>query len=72
MLKKAEVVRLQQIEHMISERAILAALDHPFTIQPVSHHHYVIINYQSSVSHQCGSSIIIIRVIIRHYSASEQ
>ena len=32
MLKKAEVVRLQQIEHMISERAILAALDHPFIV----------------------------------------
>jgi len=32
MLKKAEVVRLQQVEHMLSERAILACLSHPFIV----------------------------------------
>merc|ERR1711937_507945 len=33
MLKKAEVVRLQQVEHMLSEKAILEILDHPFIVQ---------------------------------------
>ena len=33
MLKKAEVVRLQQVEHMLSEKAILSVLDHPFIVQ---------------------------------------
>jgi serine/threonine protein kinase len=31
-LKKAEVIRLQQVEHMISEKSILAILDHPFIV----------------------------------------
>jgi serine/threonine protein kinase len=33
MLKKAEVIRLQQVEHMLSEKAILACLDHPFIVK---------------------------------------
>ena len=33
MLKKAEVVRLQQVEHMISEKNILSNLDHPFIVR---------------------------------------
>eukprot|EP00753_Platysulcus_tardus_P015038 PLAT4733.1.p1 GENE.PLAT4733.1~~PLAT4733.1.p1 ORF type:complete len:331 (-),score=112.14 PLAT4733.1:328-1320(-) len=33
MLKKAEVIRLQQVEHMISEKAILMSLDHPFIVK---------------------------------------
>lgn len=33
MLKKAEVVRLQQVDHMISEKTILSNLDHPFIVQ---------------------------------------
>ena len=32
MLKKAEVVRLQQVEHMLSEKTILETLDHPFVV----------------------------------------
>lgn len=32
MLKKAEVIRLQQVEHMISEKSILQTLDHPFIV----------------------------------------
>lgn len=32
MLKKAEVIRLQQVEHMISEKSILLCLDHPFVV----------------------------------------
>lgn len=32
MLKKSEVIRLQQTEHMISEKTILASLDHPFIV----------------------------------------
>jgi len=35
MLKKAEVIRLQQVEHMISEKTILDCLDHPFVVQLV-------------------------------------
>lgn len=33
MLKKAEVIRLQQVEHMLSEKNILMCLDHPFVVQ---------------------------------------
>ena len=33
MLKKAEVIRLQQVEHMISEKNILTAMDHPFIVR---------------------------------------
>ncbi len=33
MLKKAEVVRLKQVEHMLSEKSILETLDHPFIVQ---------------------------------------
>jgi len=33
MLKKSEVIRLQQVEHMISEKTILSSLDHPFIVQ---------------------------------------
>jgi serine/threonine protein kinase len=33
MLKKAEVIRLQQVEHMLSEKSILACLDHPFIVK---------------------------------------
>mmetsp|Transcript_102295 Transcript_102295/g.292818 ORF Transcript_102295/g.292818 Transcript_102295/m.292818 type:complete len:285 (-) Transcript_102295:3808-4662(-) len=32
MLKKSEVVRLQQVDHMISERSILIGLNHPFIV----------------------------------------
>lgn len=33
MLKKSEVIRLQQVEHMISEKNILSNLDHPFIVR---------------------------------------
>lgn len=33
MLKKHEVIRLQQVDHMLSEKAILAVLDHPFIVK---------------------------------------
>nr|CCA21380.1 cAMPdependent protein kinase catalytic subunit putat [Albugo laibachii Nc14] len=31
-LKKAEIIRLQQVEHMLSEKSILLCLDHPFVV----------------------------------------
>ena len=33
MLKKSEVIRLQQVEHMISEKSILSRMDHPFIVR---------------------------------------
>ena len=33
MLKKVEVVRLEQVEHIQSEKAILAALDFPYIVR---------------------------------------
>ena len=33
MLKKSEVIRLQQVEHMLSEKEILTSLDHPFVVK---------------------------------------
>lgn len=32
MLKKAEVMRLQQVEHILSEKQILSKIDHPFIV----------------------------------------
>lgn len=32
-LKKAEVIRLKQVEHIMSEKAILASLKHPFIVR---------------------------------------
>ena len=32
MLKKAEIIRLQQVEHIISEKDILSSLSHPFIV----------------------------------------
>jgi serine/threonine protein kinase len=31
-LKKAEIIRLKQVDHVISENSILAALSHPFIV----------------------------------------
>lgn len=33
MLKKFEVIRLQQVDHMLSEKQILEVLDHPFIVK---------------------------------------
>ena len=49
-LKKSEVIRLQQVEHMIWEKTILEASDHPFivfltcTFQD-SRHLYMVLEY---------------------------
>mgnify|MGYP001810066763 CR=1 FL=1 len=32
MLKKAEIVRLKQVDHIISENAILSNIQHPFLV----------------------------------------
>ena len=32
-IKKAEVIRQAQVEHMISEKEVLASLDHPFVVK---------------------------------------
>lgn len=31
-LKKAEIIRLKQVDHIISECCILAAINHPFIV----------------------------------------
>ena len=31
-LKKAEILRLKQVDHIISENTILAQIDHPFLV----------------------------------------
>ena len=33
MLKKAEIVRLKQVDHIISENVILSNIDHPFLVE---------------------------------------
>jgi len=50
MLKKSEVVRLQQVEHMISERSILIGLNHPFIVNLAAtfqdpKHLYMVLEY---------------------------
>lgn len=33
-LKKAEIIKLRQVDHVISENTILADIDHPFLVSP--------------------------------------
>jgi protein kinase A len=35
MLKKAEILRLKQVDHIISENTILSNINHPFLIRMV-------------------------------------
>lgn len=32
-LKKADIIKLKQVDHVISENTILADIDHPFLVQ---------------------------------------
>ena len=32
LLKKAEIIKLRQVDHVISENTILADIDHPFLV----------------------------------------
>lgn len=33
-LKKADIIKLKQVDHVISENTILADIDHPFLVSP--------------------------------------
>ena len=33
-LKKADIIKLKQVDHVISENTILADIDHPFLVLP--------------------------------------
>lgn len=36
-LKKADIIRLKQVEHIIAERKILGSIDHPFVVNLLGH-----------------------------------
>ena len=36
-LKKADIIKLRQVDHVISENTILADIDHPFLVS-INHH----------------------------------
>ena len=38
MLKKAEILRLKQVDHIISENTILSQINHPFLVLVLLHH----------------------------------
>jgi len=44
-LKKADIIKLRQVDHVISENTILADIDHPFLVSKfilsLSHHRFV-------------------------------
>lgn len=40
-LKKADIIKLRQVDHVISENTILADIDHPFL---VSYHTHILIH----------------------------
>ncbi|CAM9448943.1 unnamed protein product [Ectocarpus sp. 4 AP-2014] len=49
-LKKAEIVRMQQVEHMLNEKAILGKMNHPFIVKLAGTFHderslYMILEY---------------------------
>jgi hypothetical protein len=33
-LKKADIIKLRQVDHVISENSILAEIEHPFLVSP--------------------------------------
>ena len=33
-LKKADIIKLRQVDHVISENTILSNIDHPFLVSP--------------------------------------
>ena len=37
-LKKADIIKLRQVDHVISENTILADIDHPFLVSYTFHH----------------------------------
>ena len=37
-LKKADIIKLKQVDHVISENTILADIDHPFLVTHISYH----------------------------------
>eukprot|EP00742_Colponemidia_sp_Colp-10_P000759 GILJ01000825.1.p1 GENE.GILJ01000825.1~~GILJ01000825.1.p1 ORF type:complete len:330 (-),score=65.08 GILJ01000825.1:191-1180(-) len=49
-LKKAEIIRLKQVDHIMSEKAILAQIDHPFIVNMFGffqddRHLYIVLEY---------------------------
>ena len=36
-LKKADIIKLKQVDHVISENTILADIDHPFLVYSILH-----------------------------------
>lgn len=39
-LKKAEIIKLRQVDHVISENTILADIDHPFLVSEASERNF--------------------------------
>jgi len=37
-LKKAEIIRLKQVDHVLSENSILATISHPFIVNKTFNH----------------------------------
>jgi serine/threonine protein kinase len=37
-LKKADIIKLKQVDHVISENTILADIDHPFLVRLLSNY----------------------------------
>jgi serine/threonine protein kinase len=37
-LKKADIIKLRQVDHVISENTILADIDHPFLVSQSNHY----------------------------------
>jgi protein kinase A len=38
-LKKADIIKLKQVDHVISENTILADIDHPFLVSNLPYNH---------------------------------
>lgn len=49
MLRKADVVRMKQVEHVNNEKAILCSIHHPFIVNLYDQVSLLCVNYKSTL-----------------------
>ena len=62
-LKKADIIKLRQVDHVISENTILADIDHPFLVSYLEEFNSSIFKYMNSKIFICNISFNHISVI---------
>jgi len=55
-LKKSDIIKLRQVDHVISENTILADIEHPFLVSYTHNDTLIELGSQLSGSHQSGGT----------------